>query len=181
MTTVSSPDPRLAAAIAGDRDALASIAAELLPRVRNVVRYLVRGDGEVEDITQEALVAILRWLPSHRGEGTLRSWADKVTSRVAFAHLRKRRLTRDRIAAVDVEVVAGETLRPEDYATRRLAVSLLDQLPDEQRQVLVMHHVLGLSVLEIAAELEIPFETVRSRLRLGIGKLRLLHAEAVAS
>jgi RNA polymerase sigma-70 factor, ECF subfamily len=45
-------------------------------------------------------------------------------------------------------------------------------LPDEQREVLVMHHVLGLSVREIAEELATPFETVRSRLRLGMARLR---------
>jgi RNA polymerase sigma-70 factor (ECF subfamily) len=49
---------------------------------------------------------------------------------------------------------------------------LLDELPDDQRQAVVMHHVLGLSMPELATELGIPFETARSRLRLGIQKLR---------
>ncbi len=46
--------------------------------------------------------------------------------------------------------------------------------------MLVLHHVLGLSVPEIAEELSAPFETVRSRLRIGIAKLRALHAEDAA-
>jgi RNA polymerase sigma-70 factor (ECF subfamily) len=45
-------------------------------------------------------------------------------------------------------------------------------LPVEQRSVIVMHHMLGISVQEIAEEETISFETVRSRLRLGMSKLR---------
>jgi RNA polymerase sigma-70 factor (ECF subfamily) len=147
---------------------------ELLPRVRNLVRYLVRGDGDVEDIAQEALVAIIRGLPAHRGEGSLRSWADRITSRVAIAFLsRRRRRDRQVDAAADLEAVADRGRRPDAYVARRNAVALLDGLPEKQRHVLVMHHVLG-SVEEIAQELDIPFETVRSRLRIGIARLRQL-------
>jgi RNA polymerase sigma-70 factor (ECF subfamily) len=178
VSTVTPTDHCLAAAVAGDRDALASIAAELLPLVRNVVRYVVRGDAEVDDIAQEALVAILRDLGRLRGEGTLRAWATKVTVRVAIHHVsRRRRIRVD--DGFDLAAVPDPGGRPDDYATRRLAASLLDQLPDDQRQALVMRHVLGLSVEEIAAEAGVPFETVRSRLRVGIAKLRTLYAEAV--
>ncbi len=169
-------DPRVCAAVTGDRQALESLVAELLPRVRNLVRYLVRGDSEVDDIAQEALVAIVRGLPSHRGEGTLRAWADRVTARVTFAHLRRSRKTTSQVdAGADLAAVPDPEGRPDDYTARRKAVALLDRLPNDQRQALVMHHVLGLSVPEIAQELDIPFETVRSRLRIGMSKLRSLH------
>jgi RNA polymerase sigma-70 factor (ECF subfamily) len=170
-------DPRLAAAVSGDRQALESLVTELLPRVRNLVRYLVRGDSSVDDIAQEALVAIVRGLPSHRGEGTLRAWADRVTARVTFAHLRKNRRTTSHVdAGADLAAVPDPEGRPDEYTARRKAVEMLDKLPNDQRQALVMHHVLGLSVPEIARELDIPFETVRSRLRIGIAKLRSMHA-----
>jgi RNA polymerase sigma-70 factor (ECF subfamily) len=169
-------DPRIAAAGAGDPEAIASIVMELLPRVRNLVRYLVRGDGDVEDIAQEALVAIIRGLPAHRGEGSLRSWADKITSRVAITFLsRRRRRDRQVDAAADLEAVPDRGRGPDAYVARRNAVALLDELPEKQRHVVVMHHVLGQSVVEIAQELDVPFETVRSRLRIGIARLRQLH------
>jgi RNA polymerase sigma-70 factor (ECF subfamily) len=60
------------------------------------------------------------------------------------------------------------------YLTRRRAVAALDQLPDAQRHALVMHHVLGMTVAEIAHELETPPETIRSRLRVAMGKIRVL-------
>ena len=169
-------DGRLAAAVAGDRGALESLATELLPRVRNLVRYLVRGDGDVDDIAQEALVAIIRGLPSHRGQGTLHAWANRVAARATFAHLRRARRARAQVdAGADLAAVPDPDGPPDDYTARRRAVAMLDRLPDDQRHALVLHHVLGLSVPEISTELQIPFETVRSRLRLGMAKLRALH------
>jgi RNA polymerase sigma factor (sigma-70 family) len=50
----------------------------------------------------------------------------------------------------------------------------LDELPDAQREALVLHHVLGMTVSEVADQLEAPQETVRSRLRLGKDRLRQL-------
>lgn len=173
---MSTSDDARRAAVAGDRKALEGLVGELLPRVRNLVRYLVRGDGDVDDIAQEALVAIISGLPSHRGDGPLTAWADRVTARATFAHLRRSRRVRSHVdAGADLSVVPGPDSAPDDYAARRHAVGLLDQLPDDQRHALVLHHVVGMSVPEIAEATGLPFETVRSRLRIGMGKLRGLH------
>lgn len=173
MTAV---DARIAAAVAGDRRALDSLVSEMLPRIRNLVRYLVRGDSDADDMAQEALVAIVRGLPSYRGEGSLSAWADRVAVRETFANLRRVRRARAQVdAGADLASVPHPDGPPDDYAERRRAAKLLDQLPDDQRHVLVLHHVLGLSVPEISEEIGAPFETVRSRLRLGMSKLRALH------
>ncbi len=173
---MTAADPRLAAAAAGDRRALEELVAEILPRVRNLVRYLVRGDAEAEDIAQEAMVAIVRGLPGHRGEGTLRSWSDRVAIRATFGCLRRVRRARAQLdGGADLEAVPHPDAPPDEYIARRRAVALLDRIPDEQRHALVLHHVLGMSVPDISADLGVPLETVRSRLRIGIGKLRALH------
>src|SRR6266545_2516131 len=93
---VSAVDASVAAAIAGDRRALEVVVGRLLPRVRNLIRYLVRGDADADDIAQEALVAVVRGLPSFRGEGSLEAWADRVAVRETFACLRRSRRARDR-------------------------------------------------------------------------------------
>lgn len=172
------PDPAtyaalVAAAAQGDRDAAERLLRALLPRVRNLVRYFVRGDAEVDDLAQEGLVIILRGLPSYRGEGSVTAWADRIVVRSVFAHLRRTRASERAHVEYTPDlapVPSGESAH--GFLARRRAVRALDELPEEQRTVLVMHHVLGMSVREISEELSVPFETVRSRLRLGMARLR---------
>lgn len=163
------------AAVCGDREALELLVAELLPRVRNLVRYLVRGDADVDDIAREALVTIVRGLPGRRGEGALRAWADEVTRRVVLARLR-RGCWADTPAdeEPDLAAIPDPEGHSSDYTDRRRAVSLLDRLPHHLRLVLVMHHVLGRSATDIARDLGVPFETVHSRLSLGMARLQSL-------
>lgn len=172
---VPTEEPRIRAAMEGQRDATESLLAELLPRVRTLVRYSVQGESEVDDITQEALVAILRGLPTYRGEGAFVSWADRVVVRVMFAALKRARAERCQVDAETTEELAEEPAEgasPEDCLFRRQLEKLLEQLSDEQRRALLLHHVMGMSVPEMAEELEVPFETVRSRLRMGRAHLR---------
>lgn len=170
---MTEPDPRIARAVAGDRLAAEAIVRELLPRVRNLVRYLVRGDADVDDMAQIAMIAILRGLGTFRGEGSLTAWADRITVREALSYVKSRRKRDAERREIGAEVEpTSPTDAPDAYLTRRHAVEALDTLPDEQRSVIVLHHVAGLSMPEAADELGVPFETARSRLRLGMAKLR---------
>ena len=162
------------AAARGDHAAAEALLLEVQPRVRNLVRYLVRGDAAVDDVGQEALVAILRGLPTCRGEGPFTAWADRVTARTVFSEIRRGRVRDARLAVVGDEIdrAPDACTSPENYVARRRVVALLDEMPDEQRHAVVLHHVAGMSVPEIAREIEAPAETVRSRLRLGMRRLR---------
>lgn len=156
----------------GDRAATRQLVAALLPRVRNLVRYLIRGDRDVDDIAQEALIDIVRGLPGYRAEGKVTSWADRIAARATFAWLRKHRSGE---ASLDERrELADPAPGPESYTARRDVVRWLDELPFEQRHALVLHHVAGFSVPEIADEMRAPVETIRSRLRLGMKRLRAL-------
>src|SRR5262249_44283759 len=72
----------------------------------------------------------------------------------------------------DLVVVSDTDLRPGEYLTRRGAVEQLDCLPSDQRKAVMLHHTVGLSLPEIANELSVPVDTVKSRIRLGLAKLR---------
>ena len=169
-------DPHRALAVAaaqGDRKAAEQLLRALMPRVRNLVRYFVRGDAEVDDISQEAMVSVLRGLAGYRGEGAVQAWADRIVVRSVFAHIRRTRAAEKRHVEYTPDLVpVSNEQATGGFLARRRAVRALDEVPDDQRQVLVMHHVAGLGVREISEELQIPFETVRSRLRLGMARLR---------
>jgi RNA polymerase sigma-70 factor (ECF subfamily) len=166
-------------ACAGDTRALEQLLLALLPRTRNLVRYLIGGDPDVDDIAQTALWAIARKLGTFEGRGVLTAWTDRIVARAAFAELR-RRATRPRTAAdAHLDSVPSETTVGADYLARRWVARLLDQLPAEQREAVVMHHVMDLTIPEVAAEMSVAVETVRSRLRLAKARLRDLGAQFV--
>ncbi|HET7506336.1 MAG TPA: RNA polymerase sigma factor [Kofleriaceae bacterium] len=186
MTTAlaaPAPDPRIPAAVRGDRGAAEALCREILPRVRNLVRYLVRGDGRVDDIAQEALIAVLRGLGSFRGDGRFESWVDRVVARTTFAAIRRLRAETqpgqhapaEHDAPDDAGAGAAGGARgagAERYFLRRELAAALDRLPGDQRESLVLHFALGMTVPEIAEAAAAPIETVRSRLRLGKAALR---------
>jgi len=167
-------DPRIKLAAAGDREAAQALLREILPRVRNLVRYLVRGDSEVEDMAQQALLAVLRGLPTYRGDGKWLSWVDRITAREALAYQKKKRQAEKRHQDLqeDLSVLHDSNPAKADYFERRALALRLDQLPQEQRNAVVFHHVLGMSIPELAQHLSIPFDTAKSRVRLGMKKLR---------
>ncbi len=92
----------------------------------------------------------------------------QVTLRSTRSSERARAVVELRPLPQDVE----PTCSSDELLLRRAVVRLLDRLPLEQRHALVLHHVLEMTVSEIAKELRAPVETVRSRLRLARNKLR---------
>jgi len=164
------PDHRVVAAVAGDREAAHALLLEVAPRIRNLVRYLIRNDDEVDDIAQEAMVAVLKSLADYRAEGAFHAWVDRITARATFKVLRTRKRRREEPLHPDQAEPTHDPFG--EFHSRRRLVALLDRLPEAQRHVLVLHYVLGMTALEIAEELGVPAETVRSRLRLAKTTLR---------
>jgi RNA polymerase sigma-70 factor (ECF subfamily) len=158
----------------GDPAATEQLFLQLLPRVRNLVRYLVRGDRDVDDLSQDALVMILKGMHGYRADGPFRAWVDRVVARSVFASL-KRRASVPPVDERDGHAVAaegGSGSGHEAYCMRRKLVDWLDRLPEAQRSALVLHYVMGLTIPEAASELGVAEETVRSRLRLAKDRLR---------
>lgn len=170
LAAIPLPDHRIAAAAGGDRDAAQEICREIVPRVRNLVRYLVRGDAHVDDIAQEALIAVLRGLRTYRGDGSFQAWVDRITARTTFASLRRLRGPAQEVSAPFEE--GADEPRGEQYVLRRQLAAHLDALVPEQREALILHFAVGMTVPEIAELTGAPFETVRSRIRLGKAALR---------
>ncbi len=130
LPIMTTPEAQIAAAVAGDRAAIEALVVDLLPRVRNLVRYLVRGDQDTEDLAQEALIAIVRGLPTHRDDGRFQAWADRVAVRATFAGLRRARRARaGHDPRADLATVPHPGAPPDEYTRRRALARTLDQLP----------------------------------------------------
>lgn len=161
---------RIARAARGDRAAAQALCRELLPRIRNLVRYLVRGDSHVDDAAQDALIAVVRGLPSYRADGAFDAWVNRVVARSTFASLRKLRGKEQIVETPDAP--DDDAPGADTFALRRQLAGHLDALPTEQREAVVLHVTAGMTIPEIAELTGAPQETVRSRIRLGKAALR---------
>jgi RNA polymerase sigma-70 factor (ECF subfamily) len=176
----SAPTPRSAAielaraAAAGDVRATRRLLEVVAPRVARTVRAVMGArHPEVEDAAQLALIAFIQALPSFRGECDPAQFAARIAVRTAGAI---RRRARARLGAVDqtADVDSIEAPPEEMEAARRKEFirALLDSLPEEQAEVLVLRIMLGWALKDIATTSGAPLNTVRSRLRLAKEALR---------
>jgi RNA polymerase sigma-70 factor (ECF subfamily) len=153
-----------------DRQALEMLLRSVQPPLRRYVSGLVGAD-DADDILQDVLLLISRKLYWLEQAELFRAWAFRIASRAAFRHLKKRRRWSD--AAVDEswldQIAAPETAAPDDTL-----LMLLDSpvLSPASRAVLVLHFREEMPLADVAAVLEIPLGTVKSRLAFGLKRLR---------
>jgi len=160
----------------GDAGAFASIVALHEGMVFNLAARLL-GDGEeARDVAQEVFLQVYRRLGSFEGRSSLKTWIYRIV--VNQCHNRRRswhRHGRDReemldegLAAPDTARSSGEFGSPYEQARRRersrTIQRALDELSFEQRSVVLLREVEGLSCEEVAAALGIAAGTVKSRL-----------------
>lgn len=161
-------------AAAGNVQSQRVLISRLLPRVRRTVSYLV-GDPEcAADVAQLALIRILKTVHSYRGESTLEYWASRIATRTALNHQQKKA----RRKALQTQSPPREEhfLDADDAAAlvwaRQMLHKMLANLPEKQRVVVVLRHIEGFKVDEIASIIGVGHNTVRQRLRAGNANLR---------
>ncbi len=145
-----------------------------IPRLRRYARALTRNAVRADDLVQETLVRALHkehlWQP-----GTdLRAWLFTIMHNQNVNEIR--RAIRDD-ATVDLENCSAIlTARTDPTASRQLREldHALAQLPEEQRQVILLVGLEGMSYEDAAAILDVPIGTIRSRLSRGRESLRKL-------
>ncbi|RYZ05381.1 MAG: RNA polymerase sigma factor [Myxococcales bacterium] len=139
--------------------------------VWTAVRHLGVPEQSVEDVVQEVFVVIHSRLPSLQKVESLRSWVYSVARRTVSTHRRAQRV-RNVSGAQYAEVARlTERLPPTplqlwELADRqRLLLRLLADLDEAKREVFLLTELEGFTAPEIAEALEIPVNTVYSRLR----------------
>jgi len=154
----------------GDREALELLLRSIQLPLRRYVVGLV-GAGDADDILQDVLLVISRKLYWLEQPEAFRAWAFRVASRAAFRHLKKRR----RWSEATVDESALDDIAAPDIATPdSTLLALLDSpaLSPASRAVLVLHFREEMPLAHVAAVLEIPLGTVKSRLAFGLKTLR---------
>lgn len=156
-------DPALvSAAQAGDALALDQLLDELLPMVRRLTTAVA--PSVAEDAAQEALLTVFRSLSELRNPEAIVAWTRKLTIRAALRLARARRRDQPIDAGPASYIDLGEQLIE--------LVDSLERLPVEQRTVVALRAIEGLSEQEVARVLDLPVGTVKSRLHRARASLR---------
>jgi RNA polymerase sigma-70 factor, ECF subfamily len=159
-------DPELVARTReGDREAFCLLVERYEGRAYAIAFGLVGHREDAREIVQEAFLKAFRTLGSFRGESSFYTWLYRIVVNLAIdLHRRERPVPLeqpDRLADPRQESPADETYRGELREAIRAAV---DALPAEQRRIIVLRELEGLSYAEIAEVEQVPIGTVMSRL-----------------
>ena len=153
-----------------DREALEALLRSAQPRLRQYLCGIV-GAQQADDVLQEVLIAIcrnVRWL---RVPELFWAWAFRIASRLAFRHLRQeRRRPEQALDSGSIEELQTLTPQPSGLVLENLLQS--NAVPPGSKAVLGLHFGQELSLAEVAAVLDIPVGTVKSRLSAGLAALR---------
>jgi len=157
-----------------DHTALAELYDKYGGRVYSLAVTIVGEDMAAQEVTQDTFIKIWEHPETYRyDESKFLAWLLMITRHRAIDHLRREKLRSGQSMSMDDEAMPEMPDASLDVEEKwREMRHVLDGLPAEQREVIVMAYYHGLSQSEIADMLNWPLGTVKTRLRLGMQKLR---------
>ncbi len=155
----------------GDREAFAVLVHQVSDSLFAVAYRILRDTGLAEDALQNALVLAWRRLPHLRDADRFEAWVHRILVHACYDESQRSRSWTANVRFLPI----GGPSSPDDtdaVADRDELERAYRRLPIEQRAVFVLHHYIGLPLVEVAELLGIPAGTARSRLHYAIAGLR---------
>ena len=162
----------------GDADALADLYDRHAARVYSLALRIVRDAGDAEDVVQEVFAQAWRQASRYTASrGAVTAWLLTLARSRAIDRLRARRARPEAQGADTAATELADLAPPVDWQYLsaeqiRLVRAALEQLPFLQRVAIELAYFDGLTHVEIAARLEEPLGTVKTRIRDGLIRLR---------
>jgi RNA polymerase sigma-70 factor (ECF subfamily) len=159
----------------GDREALRFLYVRYADHVYGYVASIVRDDFEAEDVTQHVFAKLMTKLEKYEPrEVPFSAWIIRVARNVAVDHMRQRRaIPCEEVRELEINAGDEETARDRALDLR----DALATLPEDQRQVVVMRHFVGLTPGEIAGKLGRTEPSIHGLHHRGRGALRSVLTE----
>jgi RNA polymerase sigma-70 factor (ECF subfamily) len=155
-------------------------------RIYNTILFMVKDSYLAEDLIQEIFIKIIDNLKKNKynEEGKFLPWALRISHNFCVDHFRKVKRTPTIKTSDDQDIfdVIKHTDHPADYKMTRSQThqniqELVDLLPDDQREIIVLRHYANLSFKEIATMTNCSINTALGRMRYGLINLRKMMAE----
>ena len=147
----------------GDRDAFAGLVHAVGDRLYAIAFRILRDPHLAQDAYQEAMLAAWKQLPFLRDPDSFEPWIRRILVHACYAESRKRTRWSSNVRVLDInEDFAGESGHA-IHDREQIELAFRD-LTLEQRAIFVLHHHVGLPLVDIASTLGIPAGTARSRL-----------------
>jgi len=150
-----------------DREALELLLRAVQPSLQRYLRGLV-GTFHADDVLQDVLIVVARKLVWLEQPELLRPWAFRIASRAAFKHLKRERRWLGDDAGLE-DLAAPDPPAPDELLRELMT---MDGISPASRAVLVLHFQEEMTLPAVAAILEVPLGTVKSRLAYGLKALR---------
>jgi RNA polymerase sigma-70 factor (ECF subfamily) len=159
----------------GEKQAFDLLVAKYQRRLSRLLSRFIRDPGEVEDVAQEAFIKAYRALPSFRGDSAFYTWLYRIainTAKNALVSSKRRPVDYDLDLQdpeqYDLHARLKESETPEGLLLtdeiRETVNSAIADLPEDLRTAIVLREIDGMSYEEIAAAMDCPVGTVRSRI-----------------
>jgi RNA polymerase sigma-70 factor (ECF subfamily) len=161
----------------GEHDAVAALYDRYGGVAYGLAFRITANAATAEDVVQDAFVSLWKQAPRFDPErGHVRSWLLTIVHHRAVDAVRRRAGRPERALPEGSEEFVATIGRPEELVETVLDAEAVReavrQVPEEQRRVIEMAYFMGMTHVEIAAETGAPLGTVKSRLRIGLEKMR---------
>ena len=173
--------------LSGDRSAISQLIDRHSKRVRDYIRMMVKDHDVADDILQETLIKAVRVIDEGRyaDTGKFLSWVLRIAHNQVIDYFRSQKSQRT-VSESDAGYNVLGTLRFAERNVEDRMISeqieadvrrMIDTLPEEQREVVVMRYYAGMSFQEIADQTEVSINTALGRMRYALINLRKMIKE----
>lgn len=187
LTTITFSDQELINAyMNGDAEALSTLVLRHKNKIYTSIYLLVKDKYLAEDIFQDAFIKIIETLRmgKYTDEGKFLPWAMRIAHNLCVDHFRRIKRSPSIRTSDDRDIFDTITFSETNASdsimkreTNKTVTKMLEMLPEDQREVIIMRHYADLSFKEIAELTNCSINTALGRMRYGLINLRKMMSE----
>jgi RNA polymerase sigma-70 factor (ECF subfamily) len=170
----------------GDQHAISELVRRYKSKIFSSIYFLVRKREVAEDLFQETFIKVISCLRknSYNEQGKFLPWALRIAHNLVIDHFRKEKLMpmqydQEEFSVFDILPGHGRNAADQIVYDEKIRFvrSLIDRLPSEQREIVILRHYAGLSFKEISKMLDININTALGRMHYAVLKMREMVAK----